>query len=237
MAGVSGTSKSKKVYYYYVCPTARAKQGCTKKKVPRDWIENLVVKQTVQYLLQPDKIKSLAHKLYEYQLAQDTSRDDIKIFKQKLSENKNAIANLITLIEKGNTSQAIGDRITQLENEQSAIQDKINELSFRPPALAEEQIETLLQKFLNANESPEGYKQRIIKGFISAVYLYDDKLFIYYNIKDGETLAESELLFDENVFDESCVCSTRYAICRTPNAALITNARGILLAVRIKDEQ
>lgn len=54
---------------------------------------------------------------------------------------------------------------------------------------------------------------------------------------EGGVLATSRAAFSKEVFNFIDKCSTRYAICRTPNAALIANARGILLAVRIKDEQ
>ena len=236
MTGVSGTGKLKKVYYYYTCPTARAKAGCSKKKVSRDWIEELVISQTVKYLLQPDKIKSLAHKLFAYQQAQDSTQDDIKIYKRKLAENKTAIANLLTLIEQGNTSKAIGDRIVQLENEQAAIQDKIDELSYKRPLLTQEEIEALLQRFLKADENPEEYKRRIIKSFISAIYLYDDELLIYYNLQEGGTLATSRAAFSNEVFDFIDKCSTTYRQSRTPESKLMLSMHGVLLVAKLKDE-
>ncbi|MBQ8794061.1 MAG: recombinase family protein, partial [Clostridia bacterium] len=51
MVGVSGTSKTGRKFYYYYCPSARAKTGCDKKQVRREYIEDLVVEMTIKHIL------------------------------------------------------------------------------------------------------------------------------------------------------------------------------------------
>ena len=40
----------------------------------------------------------------------------------------------------------------------------------------------------------EDFQRRIIDVFINSVYVYDDKIVIYYNIKDGKQVSYIEML-------------------------------------------
>ena len=55
MVGESGTSHTGKFHQYYKCVTAKKKQGCKKKTVKKDWIENIVVAETLA-ILQDDNV-------------------------------------------------------------------------------------------------------------------------------------------------------------------------------------
>lgn len=48
MVGESGTSRTNTVHRYYKCVTAKKKQGCHKKTVKKDWIEDLIVTETMK---------------------------------------------------------------------------------------------------------------------------------------------------------------------------------------------
>ena len=48
MVGESGTGKSGAKHYYYKCASAKRKRGCDKKAIKKDYIENLVVKETTE---------------------------------------------------------------------------------------------------------------------------------------------------------------------------------------------
>ena len=64
MFGESGTSATGRTYYYYKCATAKKKKGCNKKTVQKEWLENLVVQETMK-LIQDDavieRIRSAGH--------------------------------------------------------------------------------------------------------------------------------------------------------------------------------
>lgn len=62
MTGVSGTSKTGASYYYYYCSNNRNKKNCHKKQVNRNWLEDLVVTETVKYILQDEQIKYISEK-------------------------------------------------------------------------------------------------------------------------------------------------------------------------------
>ena len=53
------------------------------------------------------------------------------------------------------------------------------------PRLTKEQILFWLHKFRGIDISKREHRQRLIDTFINAVYLYDDKIVLTFNFKDG----------------------------------------------------
>ena len=55
----------------------------------------------------------------------------------------------------------------------------------KKPFLTKEQIRFGIEKFKQLDISTKEGKQRLIDGFINAIYLYDDKITFMFNYKDG----------------------------------------------------
>jgi len=60
MTGSSGTGKSGNMYYYYRCHKQAVEKTCNKKAVPKDSIEQLVVRAVKDYVLQDEVIEKIA---------------------------------------------------------------------------------------------------------------------------------------------------------------------------------
>ena len=63
-------------------------------------------------------------------------------------------------------------------------------------ALKKEDYEKWLSSFRGGDPLDEKYQKRIIDTFINAVYVFDDKLVTYYNVKDEEQVGYEEMLDD-----------------------------------------
>ena len=62
------------------------------------------------------------------------------------------------------------------------------------PFLTKEQILFGIEKYKKLDLTTQEGKQRLIDGFINAIYVYDDRITFTYNYKDGtETITLSEL--------------------------------------------
>lgn len=233
MVGVSGTGKSGNKWYYYYCQTARAKAGCTKKHVTRDWLEDYLVEKTVEHVLQPEVIKDLARKVYLRQLDDDTRKTDIKYYEKRLADNKRSIANILTAIESGAGTKSLPERLLSLESEQDAITGELAYLRTTKLDIPEDEIEFLIYQYVQPVDDWPTYKKRIINCFISEVFLWDDRLLLYYNIKRGETLDSTELsLIESEGFDERLSCSTICTAGRTPDSTIFVLPHGFVLALR-----
>ena len=217
MIGVSGTSKTKDKHYYYACSNQKNKKGCNKKAVRRDYLDDLVVEYTIANLLQPDRLKELAHKIFEYQSKKPKEDLEIKELRRRLNMNKKSTSNIVLAIENGNNPKVLLERLEQLEDERAAIEYEIKKQQ-RTTQLSENEILSLLGRFITERD-----KHEIINNFVTAVYLYDGEFKIFYSLNGGE-----------QKFNLGELSSTNTLPSRTPNTTIVVGKQGILLTAKIK---
>lgn len=213
MQGVSGTGKSGNKWYYYYCGNTRGKnKTCDKKQVSRDRLERAVVDFTVRYILQEDVLEELARKVHAAQERQNDTASEIAFYEKKLADNKKSIANVLRAIESGAATQTLPARLQELENEQAVILGELSFLKGKRLAFTEDQILFALMKHLEPypGESEQDYRRRIISDFVSEVYLYDNRLLIYFNIssEDGKLKSADLSNIEGGEFDEGLISST-----------------------------
>lgn len=213
MQGVSGTGKSGNKWYYYYCGNTRGKnKTCDKKQVSRDRLERAVVDFTIRYILQEEVLEELARKVHAAQERQNDTASEIAFYEKKLADNKKSIANVLRAIESGAATQTLPARLQELENEQAVILGELSFLKGKCLAFTEDQILFALTKHLEPypGESEQDYRRRIISDFVSEVYLYDDRLLIYFNIssEDGKLKSADLSNIEGGEFDEGLVSST-----------------------------
>ena len=231
MQGVSGTGKSGNKWYYYYCGNTRGKnKTCDKKQVSRDRLERAVVDFTVRYILQEEVLEELARKVHAAQERQNDTASEIAFYEKKLADNKKSIANVLRAIESGAATQTLPARLQELENEQAVILGELSFLKGKRLAFTEDQILFALMKHLEPypGEPEQDYRRRIISDFVSEVYLYDDRLLIYFNIssEDGKLKSADLSNIEGGEFDEGLISSTKNkAICQRQMALFLGFAR------------
>ena len=97
------------------------------------------------------------------------------------------ITNILSAIEQGAFSEAINERLSSLEKAKKDIETAIIQEQIKRPFLTKEQIRFGIEKFKTLDIDTQDGRQRLIDGFINAVYLYDDKITIIFNYKDSTT--------------------------------------------------
>lgn len=209
MQGVSGTGKSGSKWYYYYCANNRGrKKTCHKKQVSKDRLERAVVDYVIKYILQEDVLADVAAKVHAAQVRQNDTSAEIEFYEKKLAENKRAVANVLRAIESGTVTKTLPERLQELENEQTVLEGELAYLKSNRYEFDEDEILFMLMQYLNPfpDESEEAYRKRIITCFVAEVYLYDDRLVVFFNISspDGK-LRSSDL---EKVFDQRSAIST-----------------------------
>lgn len=195
MVGESGTGKSGVKHYYYACINKRRTKTCQKKNIKKQWLENLVVVETIRHILQPDRIAYIAKRCMEIYQGESTENNELIYLHKQLSDIKKSIANLLNAIEQGIITKSTKERLATLEISQENLEFKIAMTDIKRPALTEKQIIFMLSKFQReTSENLERYNEDIIECFVNSVYLYDDKLFITYNLTNEKSdLLRSDL--------------------------------------------
>lgn len=186
MIGVSGTSGKGKIYYYYYCPKSRKKKGCDKKHVNRDWLESLVVEETVKYIGEPANVEYIVKELTKAQLANLSSDETVNFLESKIAENKKSLSNTLKAIESGVVTKALPERIRELEIEAVKLEEELEYTKASHVVLDSLDLEFLISRYAQPNVD----KEKVIKGFISSVELHDDRLYIFVNLKgpDGKLI-------------------------------------------------
>ena len=184
MTAYSGTSQNGNVYRYYICNRTR-KHECDKQKVEKDKIEDFVVAKTMEFLKEDEIIERLADLLYNLQYEENTLLSRLE---SQLAERTKEIANIVTAIQKGVASDALLQRLNELEENKRALEDEIKKEQAERPLFTKDQFRMALYNFRKIDTTTKEGKAKLIDTFIDRIYLYDDHIKIIYNIngKDEE---------------------------------------------------
>ena len=221
MCGESGRGRNGTVHRYYKCVSVKKKRAdCKKKAVKKDWIENLVITQTMKLVNNENTIQAIAAMLLDMQERENTN---LPLLTEQLQETQRSIDNLLNAIQQGVFTKSTKTRLEELEAAKEDLEIKIANEKLVKPKLAEEQILFYLHKFQVLDMRKQSHRQRLIDTFINRIYLYDDKLVITFNHKDGaQTITlgdiETALAEHENGSDlvSSAVPKTVYPFRDTP---------------------
>ena len=213
MFGESGTSRTGEVHRYYKCATAKKHKGCKKKTVRKQWLEDLVVNQTMQLVKDDAAMESIIAKVMELQNKENTN---IPLYEKQLRDAESGIQNMLNAIQVGILTSSTKERLEQLEETKRELEARIAEEKLAKPKVTEEFIRFWLLRFRKLDMSLKDQRQALVDTFINAIYLYDDKVLITFNYKEGTqtvTFGEaSEIASEGNGSDLDCFTAPENAV-------------------------
>jgi len=193
MVGESGVSQStQKVHRYYKCVGAKRRHSCDKKTVRKEWIEELVLQQINAIIWDDGLIADIADRLMAM-LGKES--DTLPLLKKQLKEAERGIDNLLNAIQQGIFTPSTKQRLEELEQRKSELSVQIVQEEMARPTITKKQIIFWIQRFRKLDMKRLDHRRRLIDSFVNAIYLFDDKLIITFNYKDGSstiTFAEIE---------------------------------------------
>ena len=220
MFGESGTSRTGEVHRYYKCATAKKHKGCKKKTVRKQWLEDLVVNQTMQLVRDDAAMESIIAKVMELQNKENTN---IPLYEKQLRDAESGIQNMLNAIQAGILTSSTKERLEQLEETKRELEARIAEEKLAKPKVTEEFIRFWLLRFRKLNMNQKDHRQALVDTFINSIYLYDDKVLITFNYKEGTqtvTFGEAaEVASKGNGSDLDCFTAPRTAaqvLCSSP---------------------
>ena len=116
--------------------------------------------------------------------------------KRRLRENQKEIKNLMKAIKAGIVLKTTKSELEKLEAEQEQLEINIAMEKLVKPVIPQEKIQAWLMNFAAADLSDHSQKQRIIDIFVNSVYVYDDRVVIFFNYKDGERCIDFSVVSD-----------------------------------------
>ena len=130
--------------------------------------------------------------LVELQKKENTT---IPFLQKQLADIEKRIGNLINSIEEGIANASVKQRLDDLEEKKADLEIAIAREKIEKTPLSRDQIIFWISKFKDGDIDDPVYRQSIVDIFVNSVFLYDDRLAITFNWKDGTktvTLAELE---------------------------------------------
>lgn len=206
MVGESGTSHTQAKHYYYKCRGAKRKMGCNKKPVKKQWIEDIVVAQTMLFIQNNSIMEGLIERLLDMQ---GEKSFDLKLLERQSAEVGKSIENIMAAIEAGIITTTTKTRLMELEGRQEKLKLQILTEQMKRPALSREQISAYIYQFRGIDTSDFSERQRLIDNFVNAVYVFDDRLIFSFNFTENSktvSLEEIEQSTNNQGSDLFAVC-------------------------------
>ena len=117
---------------------------------------------------------------------------------------KNGITNMLNSIQMGTLTSSTKERLEALEDQRKELQARIAEERLAKPKMKEEFVRFWLLRFRKLDMTQPEQRQALVDTFINAIYLYDDKVLITFNYREGtETVAFGEAVKAEKSSDMS----------------------------------
>ncbi len=196
MTGECGRSRNGEMHHYYSCANRKHHHSCQKKNERKGFIEWYIVEQTVQYVLSPDRIDHVA-KAVVAEYKREFSNSRVTDLERTIAQLDRELDKLIdALLETPKSAhKKIHDRMEALEAQKSDAEADLARLRIAQGIpLTETEVKAWLKQFCNGDPLDEEFRRRIIDVFINAVYLYDNHVIIFYNIRGGKQVSYMDLI-------------------------------------------
>jgi len=118
---------------------------------------------------------------------------DLPLLQRQLSDTERGIQNMLNAIQQGILTPSTKQRMDELEQTKSKLEVSILQEEIQKPMLTREQVLFWVSRFRDSDITDKAQRQRLIDSFVNAVYLYDDKMVLTFNYKDGS----KTITFDE----------------------------------------
>ena len=184
MTGVSGTGRNGTVHQYYQCVTNRRRGDCKKKTVQKSYIEDKVINETIR-ILTPENIDRIARSV-EALCEKERNTANLKRINKLIKENETATENLVKSLEAGRVVDVIYAQIEKRQQEKADLETQLAKEKIQTPLLKYEQIRFFFERFIKGDVNDINYRRALVDIFISRIYLYDNKITIFYNAHEGQ---------------------------------------------------
>ena len=160
-------------------------------------MEWYVVEQTVDYVLTPVRMEEIAARVVaEYD--KEFNNGKIKELEKRVAKIERDIEKTLdTMVETTSRSARVmlSDRVDLLEAQKNDAAIDLSKLRIANGIrYTREDIVAWIKQFCRGDLMDEDFRRRIIDVFVNSVYLYDDKVVIFYNLKGGKQVSHIDML-------------------------------------------
>ena len=185
MIGDSGTSKNGTRHYYYSCQAHKARKGCDKKSVSKEYLEGVVVDYILDYVLSDEQIEKTADAVMALQ-AEELKHSPLAAMESERSEILKKIQNINNAIAAGIWNASTSAMLKELEDQAEDLRTSIEMMRYSQAQLIDrDRVIFFLKQFAKGDRNDPLLRRHIIETFVNAVYVFDDHLKLVVNNVEG----------------------------------------------------
>ena len=206
MVGDSGTSRSGEKHYYYTCSKRKKERACKKKSEKKDFIEWYVCEQTVKNVLTDKRIEKIAKLVITKQEEDNNSNLITQAEKElkRIDKEYNKLTDAFINCPTESMAEKIKSKCLELEENKESLENELAKLKLLESIkITEKDVIEYLNLFKNGDLFDKEFRKKLIKTLINCVYLYDDKIVIYFNLKNSKTINYIDVIKDIDELIES----------------------------------
>lgn len=193
-----GRSSTGAVHHYYTCAQRKKSHSCPKKNEKKDFLEWYICEQTRDFVLDPDRIGIIADAVVAA-YDKEFNRADVLSLEKKLRRIEAEMASLLDRIADPDTPKAVAKslypRYEELDVQKTDISIDLEKLRAACSVrYTREEICAWLRKFCEGDLFDPIFRRHLIDTFINSIYVYDDKIVIYYNVKASKQVSYIEMI-------------------------------------------
>ena len=92
---------------------------------------------------------------------------------------------MLNAIQAGILTSSTKERLEALEAQKKELEVRITEEKLAKPKLSADFVRFWLTRFRKLNPQIKSHRETLVNTFVNAIYLYDDKVLITFNYKEG----------------------------------------------------
>lgn len=187
MVGECGRGRHGGMFHYYACASKKKNHTCKKKNERKDAVEYWVVKNTVEYILDPDNMADVCRAVVAV-YNREFSSSKVADMERELGRLDRELDTLVdSLADAPNvTHKRIYAKMEALENQRADLEEDIVKCRIAAGIrYTEGDVKAWIKKFCDGDIRDEAYRRKIIDRLVNSVYLHDDFGAIFYNFPGG----------------------------------------------------
>ena len=167
-------SRTGNAHDYYACSREQRHAGCGAKKIPKDYLESLVIDKLKEYLADPSVVEAVRATMARNAVENSAELEDqARQVSQRLGGVRLRMTNILKAIEQAPASEALTGRLLALEGEERDLQRQLRSLEIRKKSAHEVDDDHLMERILALVTDVNGIGMEdvrpILGGFIAKV--------------------------------------------------------------------
>ena len=141
-----------------------------------------MVNATLEMLQDDQAIDAIVEMVMQLQDQENTM---LPLLEKQLKETETGIQNMLNAIQAGILTSSTKDRLEALEAQEKELEIRITEEKLAKPKLSPDFVRFWLTRFRKLNPEIKSHRETLVNTFVNAIYLYDDKVLLTFNYKEG----------------------------------------------------